>query len=167
MSKWKLAIILALLSIIQGCNSTDEEVKTDNNIKTGVYISLEEFTNVLTENLSEDSINCGISPGGENTIEINMCVVSAFENSKSFYAIYKIQGVDSTMARATTMDASGIINDWFYGGNEVGVMSGYDSYYLKNQCDNPAVKQEYDDREKLIFECSNQESHEDFNYVEW
>ncbi len=99
MKQWKMWVLAASILGLTGC-SGDE----DDDI---VKITFEEFAEQVSQSAEDDAVDCGTVLIGESELAANTCVAEAFVNGQAFYAVYQLQGFDSSVGAALSGDSDG------------------------------------------------------------
>jgi hypothetical protein len=110
-------------------------------------ISMEYFEQQVTDEAGTQAIDCGKVDINESSLAVNTCVSDSYILNIPFYSFYIVEGVDSTVAYAVTMSASGVLLYWTYdnylGGNVSSIV-----------CENPSATSELTGEHTDVFNCT-------------
>jgi len=129
------AKIIALFFLgIQGCTSESGS-------------SLEDFASEVSTAAGEISTECGTT-NSLTELELNTCILDAFDNSFNAFAIYILQGVDSTPANAIVINGGNVTRYYLTSdeGNRNGAIS-------KEECNSPLTNGTADISHLELFVC--------------
>ncbi|WP_436323933.1 hypothetical protein ACSEYT_17540 [Vibrio cidicii] len=166
--------MLLLFAVLAGCNdssvaNSNGEKEANQNTGEEKKITFEAFQASVLDSLANgDSYHdCGVSELDQDVTDVYQCIETSFNGSKPYYGFDRHTGVDTKLASASVMDATGIVTNWYYDEHclPVGGSSSLkcESFVKSAVCDNPALRtideiktretnHQFEDR---FFSCSN------------
>jgi hypothetical protein len=104
--------------------------------------------------VGEQAINCSKVGIGDSPLVVNSCVSDSFIINIPFYAVYIKQGIDSNVASAFTMNASGVVEYWSYD-SDISGGSNRESRVTAAVCENPSISFDLNDISINVIECTS------------
>ena len=126
------ALMLACLSACGGSAGVTTLNPTDNPPSP-----LEDFRALLLTEAGPASTNCGTAAANAVTTTVDDCVASALTANTSFYAIYELNGIDSTVADGVSLDAAGVTRIWTYDSSTTGQLDNGPVGVSSTVCNQP------------------------------
>lgn len=130
-----------------GCGG-DNGAEFRNTVRAA---SFDDFVSEVQGSVAEDAANCGTVLSSEAQLDANTCVAEAFVDGRSFYAVYQLQGFDSSVGAAVTGDASGSVWHWIYDSNPSGGSLPAPSKIERSECSHPVLSGSVDGAYHEIF----------------
>ena len=132
----KFFIICFLFTLLSGCN--DDDIPP---------ISLEDFEQEVINVAGTQAIDCGKVDINESSLAVNTCISDSYILNTPFYSFYMVDGVDSTVAYAVTMDVNGVVLYWSYDSFDGGQISS-------RVCEDPSATSELTGAHTDVFNCT-------------
>jgi len=91
------------------------------------------------------AVNCGTAEVSENPLKVSTCAVNAFQAKKSFYAVYRMAGIDSVVGRAVVQDGYGKVFVFLFDSSSTdwkpaaGETITENRHIIYRQCDSPVT----------------------------
>ena len=150
--KWLFISSTFLLFV--GCGSEWKgDIEEEENISG---ITVDDFNNQIKFSAGKNAINCGRLEPNEDSSEINSCVIEAFENKQSFYVVYRLQGIDSTVIEGVSYNENNRLILWSFD-SDPGGGGRFNGNIYERICQDATINPNiYDDRYEIywnIFSC--------------
>ena len=139
---WILAISLCFTAC--GGDGSDEVVTK----------TFEDFMDEVSQSAGDDAVDCGVVEIGESEVSTNTCVAEAFINGEAFYAVYELQGIDSSVGAALSADGEGEVLQWEYDSNPTGGVAAGSSEIDSTVCVDAELSGSVDSGYADIFNCA-------------
>lgn len=130
------------------CNGSDEGEAQINTLTLG------DFSAEVKGSVSQNAINCGVVVIGESDLDVNTCAAESFSNMEEFYAIYHLQGFDSSVGAAITRENDGAIYVWSFDSSPSGGVPLSNSHIDREKCIDPELSGTVDSGYREIFLCA-------------
>ncbi len=99
-------LTLAISCLLFACGGSGDSSSDDT--------SVEQLRSTITQAASDSAINCGEVQVAAAPEEVDQCLIQAYNNQTPAYAIYFLQGIDSTVARGVVIDSDRTVRFWTY-----------------------------------------------------
>ena len=139
------AWILAMSLCFTACGDGSDEVVTK---------TFEDFMDEVSQSAGDDAVDCGVVEIGESEVSTNTCVAEAFINGEAFYAVYELQGIDSSVGAALSADGEGEVLQWEYDSNPTGGVAAGSSEIDSTVCVDAELSGSVDSGYADIFNCA-------------
>ena len=100
---YRIYTVFFFFALLCGCNDDENSP-----------ISMEAFEKRVIDSVGESAVDCGKVEINESTFTVNTCVSDSYIINTPFYAFYIVQGIDSTVAYAVSMNLSSVVKTWSY-----------------------------------------------------
>ena len=100
-------------------------------------IDVEQFQQQLQTAAGMDAEFCGRVEASETSIATDNCVENSFNSQTPFYAVYMLQGIDSTVAEGISFNPQKELYFWDYDSSITGQGDAGPSRIVQQQCVNP------------------------------
>lgn len=101
------------------------------------FVSLDQFQAQIQNDTAAGALFCGKVEAMQLTANVDQCVSDAFSGGRAFYAVYVLQGIDSTVAEGVSGSSSGDIVLWSYDSSVTGQGDSGPSDVRNAVCDSP------------------------------
>ncbi len=145
MKQWKIWVLATSISGLTACSGDDVD-----------RITFEEFTEQVSQSAENDAVDCGTVLIGESELSANTCVAEAFVNGQAFYAVYQLQGFDSSVGAALSGDSDGEVLEWEYDSNPAGGVPGSSSRVDSTVCVDAELSGSVDTGYADVFSCADE-----------
>lgn len=105
--KYFLVLVIFLICSCFGGDNNIPDSDVEDFVVTGIDIDETDFFDEVDNKAGSNSLDCGhlvfvgfLQGNSGNLAEVDACVVNAFEVNESFFAIYDVQGIDSSLKYA-------------------------------------------------------------------
>lgn len=148
MNKISIGMLLIFCFGLVSCGSGSS--KSSDKVVSKTF---DDFKNEVRQSSGEGATNCGVVEVGDSQVEANTCVAAAFVNNEAFYAVYELQGIDSSVGAAWSGRSNGEISRWSFDSNPGGGVPAKSSTTTKTLCANPTLSGSLDSGYQDIFTC--------------
>lgn len=148
MKLFKTVALVLALSLNIGCDGSDKNLEEETTT-----LSFQDFVETVEVSVSGDAKNCGVVPAGKSDVEVNTCVIESFNHGVEFYAVYELQGFDSSVGRAITQEENRSLYLWSFDSNPVGGYPAESSKIEKEPCRDPEFSGSLDSGYDNLFYC--------------
>lgn len=142
---YKICFLCFFISLLNSCN--EDENDTTSITQDNTPISMESFEQEVINLAGALAIDCGKVEINESSLTVNMCVSDSFIINASFYSFYVVQGIDSHVAHAISMDSNNVVKYWSYDSYGEGSISS-------KICKTPSATSKFTGSHSEIFNCS-------------
>ncbi len=125
-------------------NNSDEEVIFE--------LTFEDFRQFVINSATDDAIDCGFTEPSDSVVAANTCAAESFNLNQPFYAIYRLQGIDSTVGEALTSDGT-TVSYWHYDSNPAGGAPPQSGVIEGTLCNQAALSGSLDGEPREVFYC--------------
>lgn len=148
MKKMPIGMLLIVCFGLAACGSGNSTRSDEVVSKT-----FDDFKNEVKQSSGEGAMNCGVVKVSDSQVETNTCVAASFVNKKAFYAVYELQGIDSSVGAAWSGLSNGEVSRWSFDSYPAGVAPAKSSSITKTPCVNPTLSGSLDTGYLDIFAC--------------
>jgi hypothetical protein len=126
------------------CNKSDENV-----------ITMADARDAAKASAGPSAVDCGTIEIRASRADANCCLASNLAQSMPAFALYKIQGIDSVVAQAVSLKASGQVEHFEFGGNLGDFEEPVEGLITKTVCNGATLADNACSNERdLPFSCS-------------
>jgi hypothetical protein len=129
-----------------------DEIKGSVEADETAYASFDEFRLRVQGSVSSSALNCGVAAADDDQVGINTCVGEAFNAGSAFFAIYRLQGIDSDVGGAVSSDGTDL-NLWHYDSNPAGGSPALPSVIESKKCSGARLSGVLDGSYRDVFIC--------------
>ncbi len=102
-----------------------------------------------------NAVDCGTVDIQQSKADANCCLASNRAQSIPAYALYMLQGFDSVVAQAVSMDASGVVTYFSFSGNVGDFQEPIEGQVTEQTCQSPVLAENAcSNATDLPFACS-------------
>lgn len=123
----------------------------------GVHKSFDDFEADVANSVDPEADHCGVVDIDESQVDTNTCVADAFVNGRTFYAVYRLQGFDSSVGAALSGDSEGRVWKWRYDSNPAGGVPAAPSKIESTECLDADFSGSVDSGYEQVFLCEEGE----------
>ncbi len=118
-------------------------------------LKFSDFSTEVSESVEESADNCGVVKVGQSELEANTCVADAYVNDRAFYAVYELEGIDSSVGSAWSGSTSGEVFMWLFDSHPGGGLSDLPSSVEISECINAEFSGTVDVNFENVFTCAS------------
>lgn len=148
MKPFKAVALVLAVSLNVGCGGAGENLEEET-----IILSFQDFVEAVEVSVSGGAKNCGVVEARENDVEVNTCVIESFNHGVEFYAVYELQGFDSSVGRAITQEENRSLYLWSFDSNPAGGYPAESSKVEKEPCRDPEFSGSLDSGYDNLFYC--------------